>query len=259
MKNRNYDLLIWSVVAALGAFALGVILIPLREVTSASNLAFLFLAFTIIMAELGGRGAALVAALISGISLNFFLTQPYLTLTITKREDMIAFVALVVCGLIAAAFGRKRREWSERAGHATERMNILKRLLNDLQKGTPLQEILGDLQKSFGLGAIVLRDGKDHVLAIAPAGSSAATPKTELNPLTLAPSGLTSERLGAKGFRLPEGGGRLSFKTDRASISIDLWEGDPQGLDHDMRRALSIAAWILVLELSSREERLKIR
>src|SRR3989454_6785425 len=87
----------------LGAIALGIMLIPFRTVTAAANLAFVFLIFTIVVAELGGRTAGLVTAVVSALSLNFFLTEPYLTLTITKPDDVIAFVALAVSGPGAAA------------------------------------------------------------------------------------------------------------------------------------------------------------
>ena len=106
---------VWAPLAALGAMAIGIALIPLREATSASNLAFVFMAFTIVMAELGGALSALVAALVSAMSLNFFLTEPYLTLAISKTDDLIAFLALAGCGLIAAAFGARRERWSRAA------------------------------------------------------------------------------------------------------------------------------------------------
>lgn len=67
---------VWMVAGALGSIILAVLLIPLRTLIPASNLAFVFLAFTIVVAELGGRSAALVTALVSGMSLNFFLTEP---------------------------------------------------------------------------------------------------------------------------------------------------------------------------------------
>jgi hypothetical protein len=248
------DTLVWVIIGALGSVALAALLIPLREVTTASNFAFVFLAFTIVVAEIGGRSAGLVTAVISGISLNFFLTEPYLTLMITKRDDVIAFVALIVCGLIAAAFGRERRRWSEKASESAEKLDILSNLVGQLRRNVPLEEILGELRQHFGLGAIVLRDEKDQILAASPSTTLHLVPETHLNPTTLFPSEATKIWLGEKGFRLPKGGGRLSFKTDRASISIDLWEGDPQGLSLEKGRTLSIAALILVLELSSRNK-----
>src|SRR2546422_9855749 len=89
----------------LGAIALGIMLIPFRTVTAAANLAFVFLIFTIVVAELGGRTAGLVTAVVSAPSLNFFLTEPYLTLTITKPDDVLAFVAPARSGPAPAGCG----------------------------------------------------------------------------------------------------------------------------------------------------------
>ena len=63
--RRADDIRVWMVTGVLGSMALAVALIPLRGVVAASNLAFVFVAFTIIVAELGGRGPALATALVS--------------------------------------------------------------------------------------------------------------------------------------------------------------------------------------------------
>ena len=62
---------------------------PLRTYTTASNFAFVFVALTIVVAEMGGRAAAVVTALVSALSLDFFLTQPYMRLTIHEKHDVI--------------------------------------------------------------------------------------------------------------------------------------------------------------------------
>src|SRR5882724_2087650 len=137
---------VWAPLAALGAMAIGIALIPLREATSASNLAFVFMAFTIVMAELGGALPALVAALVSAMSLNFFLTEPYLTLAISKTDDLIAFLALAGCGLIAAAFGRRRERLSEVAGRADQELATLSRFVDRARGGRSIESQLQDLR-----------------------------------------------------------------------------------------------------------------
>ena len=248
--KRQEQVGVWIPAGALGALALSVALIPLRAVTSASNLAFVFIVFTIVVAELGGRAAAMTAAVVSAMSLNFFLTEPYLTLAISKQDDVIAFFALAACGLIAAAFGRRRERWSEAAGRAGEELAVLRRLAEQLRDGAPLAEVLDDLRGAFGLRALVLRDPGEHVLAAVPSGAAPGEiPATRLTPDTLFDVSDARQRFGFRGFRLPEGGGRLSLQTGQGPVSLDLWEGSTQGLDVDQRRTLSIAATMLALEL----------
>jgi hypothetical protein len=241
---------VWVITGALGSMALGIALIPLRSFTSASNLAFVFLVFTIVVAELGGRAAGLITALVSAISLNFFLTEPYLRLTITKPDDIVAFFALAVCGLIAAAFGRRRERWSDLAGREGKELDVVKKLVERLRDGRPLEEILGDLKRAFGLGAVAIRGAGDQILAAAPAGTSPGIPETRLTPDTLVPSNETRIRFGSRGIRLPEGGGRLRSRPEQAVIALDIWEGDPHGVSLDEARTLTIVASILEMELS---------
>jgi hypothetical protein len=243
--------LVYTVVGGLRAMILGFALIPLRTVTAASNLAFVFLALTIVVAEFGGRTAALVTAVVSAMSLNFFLTEPYLTLTITKPDDVVAFFALAACGLIAAAFGKRRERWSEVADRAGTSMVVLKTLVDQLRSGAPLDDVLGALKRGFGLGAIVLRDAHERVMASAPIGAmKAAIPETRLNPETLLDPEEARLQFGVKGLRLPGGGGRLRLPSDHGFIFLDLWEGDAQGLDLSEVRTLGIAASIPGLWLS---------
>jgi hypothetical protein len=68
-----------------------------------------------------------------------------------------------------------------------------------------------------------------------------------LDGATLFAASDASPRMGAKGLRLPEGGGRLMLKTARGSVSLDLWEGSDEGFGLDESRTLAIAASILGL------------
>jgi hypothetical protein len=245
---------VWLVLGVTGAIALGAVLVPLRGVVSASNLAFAFIILTIVVAEVGGRTAGLATALVSAMSLNFFLTRPYLSLTIEHAEDIIAFLALAACGLIAAAFGKRRVRTAEVATRTRADLRVLGRTAERLAADAPLDEVLQDLQRSFGLGGLVLRRGDERLLAAAPPdAASRAVPPTELNPRTLIGEETgngTVHRLGRVGFRFPERGGRLRL-LGRNPLFLDVWEGSPDGLSLDERGALAVAALMIALGPSS--------
>src|ERR1700675_4862522 len=259
MRPGN-DSRVWIVIGALGGLGLGFVLIPLRSLTSASNLAFVFMAFTIVVAELGGRSAAVVTAVVSAMTLNFFLTEPYMSLQISKPDDVVAFGALAVCGLIAAAFGRRREQMSELAERAGDELGVLDKLVSRLRAGASLDEVLDDLRKSFGLRAIVLRDDAERPVAAALGGQvSPSMPERETNiaPDTFLPADESRLRFGLRGLRLPEGGGRLWLRAGGGVgggvASLDIWEEDPQGFGMSEARTLTIAASILGLELARRQ------
>jgi Domain of unknown function (DUF4118) len=251
MAREDSDL-VWTVTGAFGAMALGVALIPFRTITPASNLAFVFLVFTIVVAEVGGRGAGLATAVVAALSLNFFLTEPYLTLTINRPDDIVAFVALAISGLVAAAFGRRRARSSELLGQARHDVEALERVAQGLAASAPLEAVLEELRRAFHLGGLVLRHGDERLMAAAP--STAATrsaPAVALEPRTLL-GNESRHRLGRRGFRLPEGGGRIRLVEGPDPLWLDLWEGDEAGLSLDEHRALNVATAMLKLALCPR-------
>jgi hypothetical protein len=236
---------VWFVIGVGGAVALGVALVPLRTIVAASTLAFVFIALTIVVAEMGGRSPGLATAVVSALSLNFFLTEPYLSLEIDKSGDIAAFVALAACGLIAAAFGKRRVRTAEQASRRRGELEVLSRTATRLAARTPMDDVLEDLRRSFGLGGLVLRRADERLIAaVPPSQASLPPPSTELEPATLAATHARVHELGRTGFRFPPGGGRLPLH-GREPLVLDLWEGNTEGLTLDERRALGIAALMI--------------
>ena len=108
MVREDRESLFYLSAGPLAAILLGIALTPLRGLTSASNLSFAFMALTIVVAEFGGRWAAVGTALVSALSLDFFLTQPYLHLAIADKHDLIATLGMAGCGLLVATFASSR-------------------------------------------------------------------------------------------------------------------------------------------------------
>ena len=238
---------VWFVIGVGAAVALGVALTSLRTIVSASNLAFVFVALTIVVAEMGGRGPGLATAVVSALSLNFFLTEPYLSLEIHKPGDIAAFVALAACGLIAAAFGKRRVRTAEQVSRTRGDLEVLGRTAASLAARAPIEQILEDLRRFFGLGGLVLRRADERLIAAAPPSQAALPPpSTQLDPSTLVATNTRVHTLGRTGFRFPQGGGRLPLQ-GREPLVLDLWEGNTEGLTLDERRALAVAALMIAL------------
>src|SRR5262245_12097384 len=157
---------------AAGPFAamlLGVALVPLRGLTPASNLSFAFMAVTIVVAEFGGHWAAVATALTSALSLDFFLTRPYMTLAMEDKHDVIAFVGLTVCGLIAAALASNRRRRLATQRTALEHRELLRSVLREWDAAASVEPQLAKVMRSctraFPLAAAVVRDDRGRVIA----------------------------------------------------------------------------------------------
>jgi Domain of unknown function (DUF4118) len=99
----------------------GALLSPLRELVSGSNAALVFVLAVVAVAATGHRLAGLVAAVVSAAAFDFFLTRPYLTFAIARRDDVEAAVLLVLIGLAVseiALWGRRQQaRASVRAGY----------------------------------------------------------------------------------------------------------------------------------------------
>lgn len=243
---------VWLSLGVFGAVTLGIVLIPLRALTPAANLAFAFLVLTIVVAELGGRAAAMTTAVVSAMSLNFFLIDPYLTLSIDKTDDLVAFVALAVCGLIAAAFGTRRVRSTAQADRSRWELDTLQRVARRVESGAAWDEVLDDIRGAFRLDRLALRDADERLLATSPRDArSTSIPTVQLEPVMLLDAADTSHQLGHRGFRLPDGGGRLRLAA-APGVSLDVWGGGGEGLNLGERRALGIAAAMLGLGLASR-------
>ncbi len=232
------DTLAYLAVGPIAAMALGVGLIPLREATSASNFTFLFLVVTIVIGDVGGRPAAVATALTSALSLDFFLTRPYLQLSIDSKHDLIAFLGLALCGLVAAALGSRRPTTASRAQNGA-----LEEALRQVESGGPtgerLRTVLSRLLAAFPLAAASVRDRHGRILAsCGPALFSEQVAAVETRADELA------DRRGRSllGRRLPTAGLRVVLlESGRTVGSLELW-GEQGAVSEEGRRLLSALA-----------------
>jgi hypothetical protein len=243
----------------IAAVLLGMVLIPLRESTTASNLTFVFLALIIVVAELGGRWAAAATAVSSALSLNFFLTQPYLRLTIHSRDDILAFFGLAVCGLIAASFGARGRRIGA-LGSARKELDLLHAASCQLELSGPIEprltEVLDGLRAAFPLSAVAVRDGHGRVLAASDRESgSRPIPQAILDLDTLLPPKTRPSEMPRKGAPLPAEGARVALMAANSQVGwLDFW-GNGARASASTRRAIGDVARLVAVLVASSESR----
>jgi hypothetical protein len=237
----------------LAAILLGLALMPLRGLTPASNLSFAFMALTIVVAEFGGRWAATATALVSALSLDFFLTQPYLRLAIEDNHDVIAFSGLAVCGLIAATLGSHRGERITALRTVQRHRDLLRSILRNWDGSAPigpqLTAVLRAARKVFPLAAAVVRDGRGRLVASCePADGLRGVPDSILDADTLlldAPTAKGEHRRWNPA--LPDEGGRIALRSGTRTLGwLDVW-GDRTSASLESRRALSDLARLLAI------------
>jgi hypothetical protein len=237
------DHLIYLAGGGIGAILLGMAMVPLRDFTTASNFTFPFMALTIAIAEFGGPRAALVTALTSALSLDFFLTQPYLKLTIAGKHDIIAFLGLATCGLVAAACSSGRRRKMAEITAAGEHRNLLHSLLRRLEQAgpsvSPLAGALEEALESLPVSALIARDGAGRVVAAAGGAESLAGAAQDLLPEMLLPPGVSFRDLPPGGSPLPPEGGRLPLTVGDRRVGWLEIRGSADPADAEQRRTLT--------------------
>ena len=248
------DRLLYTALGPLGALLLGVALVPLREVTVASNFTVAFIALTILVGEFGGRVAAVATALVSALSLDFFLTRPYMRLAIHDKNDLVAFVGLTGCGLLAASLGTPRREREV----VRRRLDLVERALRHVEAGGPagarLQQIAEAAAGALPVAALVVRDDDGAILAACgDRGLAREVPAAVVNPAGLAVElGRDWRRPDAP---LPADGLRVALVAGARPCGwLDVW-GDGRGAGEDARRSLAAIAAVTaaLVEIARRE------
>jgi K+-sensing histidine kinase KdpD len=250
VEDENGDRLIYLAGGPLAAVAIGIALIPLRGVTIASNFTFVFMALTILVAELGGRTAAVATALCSALSLDFFLTQPFMRLSIDDKHDVIAFVGLTVCGLIAAAVGSQRGERAAALRASRAHLGLVLSGLEQLETGVPadlgLKRVLDAARGVLPIAAAVVRDARGNLLAATERAQAMPVPARSLEADSLL--GAAATNLSRQ--PLPTEGARVALVIGGRQVGwLDVW-GTPRPASAQARRALSGVARLLAAILA---------
>ncbi len=203
------------------AMALG----PLRDWMGNTNVALILLAVVVAAAAAGGRVAGVVTAVVAGLSFNFFHTQPYLSLDIDSREDLITTLLLVLIGLVVgelAQFFEGERRKGQAHHDELQRLNGVSKLL---LAGAGSQEVVEAVRAAL-VAELGLRDARFD-----PGEPDGTRPVLGIDGL-LGSSGVLVAR--RTGFEIPGGGLDLPVQYEGRSLGRFILEPSPGGtMDFD--------------------------
>jgi len=170
-----YALALLGVVACTGLIA--ILRLPLPR----AHLIILYLLPVLALASIGGRGPALVAALLSFLAYDFSFVEPFFTLTIRDPDEWLALLVFLltalVAGQLAAALRRRAEEARARAGLLANLYELTRALITDREPAALLALIAEQVVATFGVRecAILLPDPAGRLMVRA-RSATGATP-----------------------------------------------------------------------------------
>ncbi|RKT85856.1 two-component system, OmpR family, sensor histidine kinase KdpD [Saccharopolyspora antimicrobica] len=128
---------------------------------------------TVIVALVGGMAPAIVAALLSGGLLNFFLTPPLYTLTVAEPQNLVTVIAMMIVGMVVAFTVDRAARLADRASSArTEAALLTSYARTVLTHPDPLARLLEKVVENFGLTSAALLERTDDGWQVAAATGS---------------------------------------------------------------------------------------
>ena len=140
-------------VAALLPVAVGAVLALLRSGLNQSTAAMVLVLTVVAAAATGDRIAGVIAALSAAGSFDFFLTEPYYSLSIHQRDDLELAVVLVVVGLAVteiALWGRRQQSAAMRREGYIQGLTHLLDLPPDTSEGARADAISSAITRTLG-------------------------------------------------------------------------------------------------------------
>jgi len=214
---------------AVGAVALATALgVLARDRLAPVNLSMIYLLAVVAVSTRGRRGPTLAAALIGVAAFDFFCVPPYLSFSVSDREYVLTFVAMVLVGLVVSTQSARLRALVHATLRRAESSSALHRLGGDLATARGLapiaavarrrcRDILGVPVRVLLPDAAAAGEGEAEGGALTEAGPEEGSPPIAAAELAVArwafehgePAGSGTHTLpGAGGLHLPLAGAR---------------------------------------------------
>jgi len=146
----------WVLAVVLPGVATGIGVL-LQEVIGLSTDVVLYFLATVVVALVGGLGPAVLAAVVGGFLLNYFLTPPLYSITIAEPENIVAVAAMIVVAVLVALVVDRAARRAQQAARARAEGALLASFARTvLTRTEPLPRLLEKVKEAFGLHSVAL-------------------------------------------------------------------------------------------------------
>ena len=145
-----------ALVGSIVAIGLAAALVGVRDGMGNTNVALVLVLVVVGAAYVGGRGAGAATSLMAAISFNFFHTEPYRSLRIDDRIDIITVVLLLVVGLVVGELASRRQASAAVASDRLDAITSLHRVGELVSAGAPVADVVEAVEREV-TGALDLQ------------------------------------------------------------------------------------------------------
>ena len=122
----------------------------------------LFFVGVLVVALLGGVAPAALSAVLSGMLLNYFLTEPRHTFTISEPDSAITIVVLLVVAVAVAALVDGTAKRAREARLAAREAELLALFAGSVLRGADLDTLLERVREAYSQQSVSLVRGEAH-------------------------------------------------------------------------------------------------
>lgn len=146
----------WSAALFVPSLICAVIYFWLDRLLDLSGESALFFIGVIAVALLGGVAPAALSALLSGVLLNWFFTQPRYSLTIDQLDNFLTIVVLLLVAVAVAALVDVAAKRTFEARKASRQAELLTLFAGSVLHGANLRDLLERARETYGQDAVSL-------------------------------------------------------------------------------------------------------
>ncbi len=156
ISPRHQRLISWLAALVVPAVICAVTVTFLDQFLGIGGESALFFIGVLVVALLGGVAPAVLSAVLSGLLLNYFLTDPRYTFTIAEPDAAVTQVVLLLVAVAVAVLVDGAAKRAREARHASQEAELLALFAGSVLRGADLETLLERVRETYGQRAVSL-------------------------------------------------------------------------------------------------------